>query len=103
LTHIPPFGELIRQTTKFSGFVLKMMFVFEFATNITFSVPACLQPVSLCQQSSLKRDGLSNTSSKQVPRRAHQIKAYQVVCHESLCRTLCNPLTEKFTLSSSYS
>src|SRR6266487_1035079 len=66
----------------------------DFATNITLSEPACLQPVSLCQRSSSKRDGLSNTSSKQVQRSPHQLKACQVVRHESLGRPLSNPLTE---------
>ena len=73
-----------------------------FGLSVTLSEPACLQPISLCQRSSSKKDGLSNSSSKQVPRRLHQLKAYQVVRHESLCKQLSNPLTEKFTLSSSY-
>src|SRR6266704_4727819 len=67
--------------------------------SVTLSEPACLQPVSLCQRSSSKRDGLSNTSSKQVQRSPHQLKACQVVRHESLCRPLSNPLTEKCTPS----
>jgi hypothetical protein len=69
--------------------------------SVTLSVPACLQPVSVCQRSSLNRGGLSNTSSKQVQRRPNQIKACQVVRHESLWRPLSNPLTEKCNPSSS--
>jgi hypothetical protein len=36
-------------------------------------------------------------------KKTNQIKACQVVRHENLWRPLRNPLSEKFTLSSSYS
>src|SRR6266566_3863075 len=78
---------------------LALVLIIKRGLSVTLSEPACLQPVSLCQRSSSKRDGLSNTSSKQVQRSPHQLKACQVVRHESLCRPLSNPLTEKCTPS----